>query len=440
MAQIDAITYGQLAIELADALGDLLVEGTATGGDTDTLIDTGNLVFEEANELEGAWLCVYNGTNQGVIRNIEAFSESAFSVDIRGTAVTSFDSTDQYFITRRHHPLVYFRAIRSAIRRGIQMGMTVPLEDLSIHELLTMNDILSTDGNALGTGAMERFTSGLPDGWTLGSNTTSAQDTDADDVYMGDSSVVLTSDGSNLAKISVAIRRFDKWSEKDLSFKARVKPDVADRALLRIGDGGVSTAVTDTHADGADVWELLEADLTIDENPKSIDIDAEISAGSAVNSQFDDARLIVNANILEYDLHTRIVELSKVYKEVGDRGSNVWEEIYRYAWSVKRGSSPKLVFDPELFLPESDVRLRLVGQGHPDVPDLSGTTFYDDTVEANLEYTKAYARWQILSATPVEDADEVSRLLIKNAWEEWHEIEANAAVPLQPGSETVRSF
>mgnify|MGYP005819579167 CR=1 FL=1 len=429
--------------EIARMLGDMVVEGTATAGTSTTLTDTNALLFETDDDIKGAWLGIDEGVAIGDERPISASSASSDNVTVVDTFSTTPDTTSKYFVTRRWRPQQYLDAVAAAVRRAQRFHL-VPLDDIAGHidELITLGDILSTDGN--GNGQMEELTSGVPDGWTADGNTTSAKDTDADDVKRGTSSYKMTSDGTNLAQITQAIKYFDRYAGTGLTFKAWMRADTDARALIRIDDGP-STAVTDTGADGANVWELLEAALTIDEDPTGIDIDCEISSGGAVNANFDDVRLIwEGGTIYEYDLPARLVYLSKVEIEVGSNISgsprpNVWTEIPRRAWKVQRGASPKLIFIPEYYTPGRDVHVRLTGQAHPATLTIATpATMYAETVEADPEYVKAFCKWYLLNSLPYDQVDETIRRDRSDAQKTYLEYEANERVSVAPASEMVQ--
>lgn len=440
---IDSRSVAEIALELARFMGDLEVEGTATSGTSTTLVDTANLLFENDDDLKGAWVGIYEGTAIGDERPITASSASADSITCPAFSATP-DTESKYFITRRWRPRQYLDAIASAVRRS-QTWELFSLDDISghLHELITLGDILSTDGN--GNGQMEEFTSGgVPNGWTADGNTTSASDSDTDDVRRGGFSYKMTSDGTNLAQITQAIKYFEKYAGTKITLRAQAKGDVADRALIRVDDGP-STAVTDTHADGANVWEELTAELSVSNSPTGIDVDLEISAGSAVNAQWDDVRLIWDEGVIyEYDLPSRLVYLSAVYRELksdheGTLSENAWVPIPRDCWYVQRGANPKLIFRPEKFTPPRNVHIRLEGQAHPALITVdTPSTAYAETVEANAEYVRMYGKWYLLNSMPFEAMDETVRRLRSDAQRDFLLWEEQSIIQPWPGAVLVQ--
>lgn len=426
-------------------MGDLVVEGTATAGGGATLDDTNNLLFANDNDIAGAWLAIYEGAAIGDERPINAFTASSDRITVIKAFSATPDTTSDYIVTRRWRPQMYLDAVAAAIRRA-QHFQLFALDDLTghFHELITLGDILATDGNA--NGQFEDTSGTFPTGWTIDSNTTIAVDTGVDNVRRGRSSAKMTSDGTNLAQIRESVLHFERYADSKVTLRAKAQPKTVNRCLIRVGDGGVSTAVTATHADGADVWEELEATLTLSADPKGLDVDCEISSGGAVITFFDDVRLIWDAGtIYEYDLPSRLAYLSKVEIEIGSASQaslreNAWETLPRNFWKVQGGASPKLVFIPENFTPPKDRHIRLTGQAHPaTITAATPATAWAETVEANAEYVKAYAKWYLLNSLPYEMVNEDIRRQIRDAQSVYLEMEDQLRVPVMPGSELVRA-
>jgi len=442
---IDALTVKQTILDLTLMMGDLVVKGTATSASSTTLVDTNNLLFSNDDDLNGTWVGIYEGTGVGDERAVSDFTASSDTITVVDTWSSTLNTTSDYFVTRRWRPQQYIDAIAGAVRRAAHKQL-LHLDDVTgfQHELITFGDILSTDGN--GNGQMENFTTNVPTGWTADGNTTSASDSDTDDVRRGTFSYKMTSDGSNLAQITQAIKFFERYASSDIRMYAWVRADTTARSLIRLDDGP-STAVTDTEADGVNVWEELNALLTVSDAPTGIDIDCEISAGGAVNTNFDDVRLIwEGGTIYEYDLPGRLAYLSKVEAAVGtteEGASNVygWVEIPRWMWKVQGGSNAKLVFDPAAYNPPRNVRCRLTGQAYPaTITAATPATAYAETVEANAEYVKAYAKWYLLNSLPYDIlADETIRRQVRDAWGFMLEMEETMSVSVNPGSEIVRA-
>ena len=148
---IESVTRRTLRSIIADAVGDLVVEGTATAGASTTLIDTNNLLFVDDSALVGAWAFIHTGTSIGDERAISAYSAS--SDQITSLAWTSSPTTSsQYEIHRKFRVRQYNRAIDQALRRSRWAWLTSK-EDTS---LLTNSNLLNpmfTNWNAAGTTA-----------------------------------------------------------------------------------------------------------------------------------------------------------------------------------------------------------------------------------------------------------------------------------------------
>lgn len=426
-------------------MGDLVVEGTATSGSGTTLVDTNNLLFANNDDIKGHWVGIDAGAAIGDERPITSFTASSDTITVTDGFSATIGTSSTYIVTHRWRPQLYLDAVAAAVRRS-QHFLLLPLDDISgyLHELITLGDILSTDGNA--NGQMEAFTSGVPTGWAADGNTTSASDADANDVRRGGFSYKMTSDGSNLAQLRLAVKYFSRYAGTLVTLKALVRPDTDARALIRVDDGP-STAVTDTGGDGANVWEALEAALTLAAASTELSVDCEISAGGAVNANFDDVRLIwEGGTIYEYDLPSRLVYLSKVEVEIGSNIAgttrpNAWAEVPRDTWKVQRGANPKLVFIPERYTPGRDVHIRLTGQAYPaTLTTATPATMWTETIQAPAEFIKSYVKWYLLNSLSTIDTNETDRRERSDAQRAWMEMEATFATinSVAPGSELVR--
>lgn len=433
-------TVETIILELARSLGDAVVSGTATAGGAATIIDTVNAAFADDDALNGAWVAVTGGTNVGDIRQISDYAASSKTI----TAVSNFSATTQtstrYIVTRKWSPQQYIDAVAAAVRACMKTSL-VPLDDLtgSLDRLITLGDILSTDGN--GNGQMEEWsagTSAAPDGWTKDGNTTIARESGTNNVRRGTYSAKMTSNGSALAQLTQDIKHYDRFSEKTLRLEAWVMSNTASRALIRLGDG-VST-VTATYGTTANVWEELSAELDISNVSTNVQADLEISAGGAVIAYWDDVRLISDGTALyQYDLPSRMVYLSAVQEELGSGTLGTTDEeayhppIPSRAYSVERGANPKLIFDKQYIVPSKDQHVRLSGQAHPAlITSSTPATAYTETVEANPEFIKSYARWYLLNSVGPDEMTDQTRLMVRSAREDWmQQLEAlgNRALP-----------
>jgi hypothetical protein len=419
---IGELTVKAITLELARLMGDLAATGTATSGTTGRLDDSTVLRFEEANEVEGSWVAIYEGAAVGDERNIATYVVGDTRITPRANFSATIDDTSKYIITKNWRPQQYIDAIAAAVRR-VQHRHLLPLDGMTgnLHEQITFGDLLSADGNA--NGQFEDTSGTFPTGWTIDGNTTMSANTAVDTVRRGRSSARMISDGSNLAKISQSIKYFDRHAGHVVQLRAWSHQDGTNRTLIRIGDGGVSTAVTATHADGTHVWEELVVDLTMSSEPKGLDIDLEISAGDAVSAFWDDVRLIcLSCYTYEYDIPSRLVFLADVQTEVGSAtGGSLRESAYentipRRAWRVEGGSSPRLILNHDYFVPPRNRHVRLRGQAHPaSITAATPATAWPETVEANPEFVKAWARYYLWSSYPPDASSPDWRLFLREA-------------------------
>lgn len=445
---IEQVDVAQAVREIARLVGDVAAFGTATSGSSTTLVDTKNFTWPDNDEINGFYLGILAGNGIGEDVVVDDFNASNDTATAAFTA--TINSSTQYVLTKQFRLQNYLDAIASGIRRVIKNHL-LPLDDVDgdIHQLITLGDILSSDGN--GNGQMEVFSSGaaaVPDGWSKDGNTTVARESGTSNVHRGSYSLKVTSDGTNLAQVTQNIKHFDDFAGFKVTFQAWVKSDTTARTLIRVGDG-VSTSVTATESVGADIWELLEAELELSDNPKELQVDLEISAGGAVNSFFDDVRLLSDGVVIwEYDLPSRLMWLSGVQLEVGGaladatratgKGS-YYPAMETRQYMIERGASPLIIFNRDYGSPPINTHVRLTGQVHPDIPTTqTPATAVAENIEVNIEYVKAYAKWYLLSSVPVTAHDDFWRLAIREARIDYQLAESELGNRPLPNSQAVR--
>lgn len=421
---ISQMTVAALVPEIASFLGDLVVDGTATAGDANTITDTVNLTQAADDDLKGRWVSIHTGTAIGDQRNILSSSASADSLDADAAWSATPDTSSKYIVTRNWRPRQYLDAVASAVRRVIKDHL-VPLDDLdgNIHELITTNDLLCTDGN--GNGQMEVWTNGAaqaPDGWTIGgAGAAVARISTSNEVRRGKYSARLTSNGSALAQLTQDIKHFERYQGKTVTMRAWVLTNTTARTLLRIADGVTTSTVAGSAAAG--VWEELSLEFTINENPTQLQIDFETTAGGAVVSHWDDVRLISDGvTIYSYDLPSRLMYLLDVREALGSGSAGTQAEdaygmaLGRRSYFIERGANPTLNFINGYYIPSRNHKLRLSGQAHPAlITNSVPATAWAETVEVNPEYVKAYARWYLLNSLLPEEFTDQWRLAIREA-------------------------
>ena len=442
---IHQITVAALAIELSRLMGDLVVEGTATGGDSNTLIDTGRLTQLANDDVKAFWLAIHSGAAIGDERNVLSSSASADSVDSDANFSATIDTSSKYLITRTWRPQSYIDAIAGAVRR-VQHTHLLPLDDVdgNLHELITLNDILSTDGNR--NGQMEKWASGstaAPDGWTL-YNSTLGRDSDTNDVRRGKYSATLTSNGSAKGGLLQDIKHFERYAGKTVTLRAWHKSNTASRGSIILSDGVTSSSTAQTA--NANIWEELELEFTLSDDPTQLQIDLDTSAGGAVVTSWDNVRLISEGvAIYSYDLPERSMFLSEVRQALGSGALGTQsEEAYsqpmeQRSYYIEQGASPQLCFNSAYYTPSNDTPLRLTGQVHPAaITSATPATAWAETVEVNPEYVKMYGRWYLLNSLAPEEFTEQWRLAIRASREDWVAAESDLGSRPRPNSKVVQ--
>lgn len=443
---VEQVTLKQVILELADFMSDLAVTGTADSGSASQLIDTA-LSFDTDGEIDGYKIAILAGVGIGEQRVVKTFTQSDDKIVPDFNFVATIDNTSEYMLTRRYTLREYLQAVTAAVRHVIKTHL-IPLDDVDgdIHEIITLNDILSTNRN--GNGQMEKWAAGVsaaPDGWTADGNTTIARDSATGKVSRGQYSAKMTSDGTNLAQLTQTIKFFQQFAGRQVTLLADVLVDTASRALIRVSDG-VATDVTDSYGATASIWEALEAKFTLNANPTKLQVDLEITAGGAVIANWDNVRLISGGVVIwVYDLSPRLMYLSGVQMAFGsgalgtNRIDSWMEPMNNRSWRIERGGNPELQFVKEYGTPLEDRAIRLMGQAHPDVPTVATpATALAESFELNAEYVKSFGKWYLLSSGWGDDSGELQRLAIKAAREEMEMAAHDLASRPMPNSVPVR--
>ena len=382
MTVFESVARRVLRREIAQRIGDLIVEGTATAGAATTMTDTVNLLFTDNTDLVGAFVFIHTGTGIGQERPVTAFTASSDQVTVP-TWTTNPDSTSQYEIHRRHPVAEYNRAIDAALRASRLLQVS------AIHDrsLLTQTPLLNPVFTNWANGA-----SLAPDSWTL--------------VTAGLQQTLNIFDHANSP---VAIRA--------------VVASVSALTRLSVSDG-VGSAQTDSHA-GTGGWEELLIEYTPSGTSSSLQIDLEInttgSASIARNADrrlrgpysaavtrnslvayFDSVHVSIGRNIYEHTLPANIHSIHRLAIESPhypsadpELGGGEYTVPHRF-WFGHHGTvSPTTTigFRQEHYVPPSNRLITIEGTRYPSMPSA-------DTSEilANVEAVVLYAAYTLLDA------------------------------------------
>ena len=96
----ESITRRTLRKNISRDFRDLLVDGTATAGASNTLTDTVNVNFSTTDALKGAWIYIHTGTSSGDERLITA-STTAGVITVSDNWSSTPDTTSKYEIHRK---------------------------------------------------------------------------------------------------------------------------------------------------------------------------------------------------------------------------------------------------------------------------------------------------------------------------------------------------
>ena len=107
-------TVGELELLLAQSVGDVLFDGTATAGAASTLTDPATPWASNDDENPiGAWLRIYKGVSAGDERLLISPYTASTGLMTADRAFTSTPTTtSQYYVSRRYRPTLYLRALQ----------------------------------------------------------------------------------------------------------------------------------------------------------------------------------------------------------------------------------------------------------------------------------------------------------------------------------------
>jgi len=373
----ETITRRTLRSQLSFRVNDRLAEGTATAGGAATLTDAGNLAFQEADLLKGAWIFIHTGTSSGDLRWIQS-STTAGVVTVSENWTATPDTTSQYEVHRKFQVSHYNDVIDAAFRADRQAHLGL-LQDIS---LLT-NGVLQ---NALFT-EWANGVSSAPDNWTLaGSGTTHAVAQESSIRRRGPYGAKLTNELNKTLTFSQATSRSFKGDT--LTAKALIHCSTASRVTIKTDDG-VSTA-SSSSAHGGSGWELLTVEHAVAPTVliPSVTHSVEISTGALIDCVIDSFFVPSVSTIREYAIPSNFRYFHKLQHEPstpqsGDTDSlaqSLVTMLLGEEYEVAGGSvSPTATIRLKRYPGENRV-LYISGTGYPKIP-----TSDTDRIQINTE-------------------------------------------------------
>jgi hypothetical protein len=378
----ESITRRTLRKNISRDLRDLLVDGTATAGASNTLTDTVNVNFSTTDALKGAWIYIHTGTSSGDERLITA-STTAGVITVSDNWSSTPDTTSKYEIHRKRRVDWYNELINRGLRADRVFHMR-PQRDVS---LLTRNLLSNALFSDWANGA-----AAAPDDWTLsGSGAAVAQDSNLN--VRGPYAARVTNGASNAAALTQTI--YNVMDGNTYTFTAVVHASVASRVTIKLNDG-VSTAVSsDNH--GAAGLEQLSAVLEVDATTSRPQLAAslEISSGGAMAVGIDSAFIEAQERIYDYALPSNFHTVDEVSIASSTGGVGNPDTINRFYpepdpdWEVIAGFDNP---DPLLRLNRgnisSDREILVKGMRYVAVP-----TVDTDTINVNTELVELYCEY-----------------------------------------------
>jgi len=273
-----------LRYEILEALGLLVVAGTATGGSSTTLVDTGRLTFPNNDDLNGFWVYIHDGTGEGQERLITDFVASTDTITVAPAWGTNAASGSEYIVTRFFSAHEVDRAIDATLAR-YGSRVAVPWEDHS----LGANNIFSdpdaaSDISATGRQQNWQFdfwdTQHVPNDWTL--TNSNSDEEEAGLLFGGNRRVLkLQNTGSSAGSATISVTNWHKYVGTRVRLWGPVVAGTASRAFIRIDDGVATTDSSDHSGDQSK--EMLDTGWhTVSDNATQLVFSYQISSGSQI--------------------------------------------------------------------------------------------------------------------------------------------------------------
>lgn len=379
---IYGLQRGELHVELAYAVGDVLAEGTADSGSSSTLVHN-QLVDADDSRLKGRPIYIYKGVGNGDIRRILSFTAGSDTIAPTPNFTATIDSTSQYLVTQLWHPNDYIRAIRRAQR---MIG-----GNLSFKEEVDRSIVI---GSPLANGTFWRWTNGTasaPDSWTLaGTSAAIAQETTL--VRVGRYAAKMTSGGGALSTLTQSLSNVGRFRGQSLSAKVWVWNNTASEVSIKLDYGADSKTASNA---GSSNWEFLETDsLLMPDNSTKIDIVLTTATGSKVG-YFAGCHVpadLDNEYLIDSDAAFVWIDgplgLSRPIPTGNGVGGDIFENaIGPESWRINPESTRKLVLNTNDVLRSSILSIR----GFANHADLTAaTTAWTGNPEALLARAQYY--------------------------------------------------
>lgn len=380
---IETITRQGLRSRIADELDDLVVESTATGGTSTTIVDTVNLTFED-NQLVDAFVYIYEGAGIGDERLITANSASSTNLTAAAFSGTP-DTTTKYEVHSRFRNSRLNRVIESAIRR-YRFRMPVPVQKTTI---LTNNNLLN--------GLFSDWTSGNADSWTISGNNYQQSV-----IYLGDA-----------------------ISAGSITYKAVVYSTSTD-VKFEVTDG--TNTVADSH--NGNGWNVLKVTLNAENDASAITVGLTVDAAASV-TQTQESNNVIRGDYSSlltwdtgetayvdsvfaprgfaqhrYEIPSSIISMHEVNIERSFDTINSSEQprnrelpLQRHLWTGRIGGANPTKSIDFVWEPDNDVAVTIHGMGVVDVPSAD-----TDTIQGNIAPYVDWACYELLRKADITEA------------------------------------
>lgn len=430
------VARGVLRRQIARGFGDLPFSSGSLANPQTTTFHSPVLVFGDDNQLVGGEVSFYSGGGASeadsarLIYAATPYSPASASLYGRVDALQPWVAAPSTNSAWEIHKLFTRQQYDDAITRAVRR--------VARRQLLSCEEY-HVAGTTLRNAAFDRWSLGVsavPDQWDLSGSGSATIAQTTGDIYQGRFAVALTSDGTNLARISQTVPRRRFYAGQTVTLHGLVLITVASRAFVSLSDG-----VTDydsgfhpgtSGGDGLGQYRHLEVEAAMPSNPTNVIARFVISAGSAQTGIVGKIWLS-GLDVHEYDLEQNWAFIQDVYIE-GTRDEFIL--VPREWWYINKDRSPReLVFIEDYFTPEAGKVIKVVGQQYPTDPAEG------ENLPVDPEYVLNRASADLYSQLPGGSADWRGWATKYREWEaRAQQIEAQMHTKPYPGSVAVEDL
>lgn len=339
----ETITSIAVVQRIAERRRDLIAYGTATAGGSTSLTDAGELSFDDANALVGAWIYIWAGTSAGDERRITA------STTVGVVTVAAWTSTpttsSQYIVTRTRRPVEYKRMVLDGLRasRRAQLSYVTTRNILtgSQRELDSLMSYWSDTNTQVGGSAS----------WVSGGSGVDTVTRAFGGKIRGDFSVIWLVDASTAGTFLTPTA--DQWMHgidagDTFKVEAVVYATGTRGATLTWTEVGSDFTISNADTHGGTGWEVIGCDVTVVTTAAKFPVGtiglSMPSNSGAVEVQIDSIYIPTDSNQIRYYIPSAfsiIDEIRVDQSEPGSTDGSVSDEIRSDVYEI--GSDVRII-------------------------------------------------------------------------------------------------